>query len=194
MSARSRQRCPWVNDNPRMIAYHDTEWGAPLHDDRKLLEFLVLEGAQAGLSWETVLNKRAVYRKAFVNFNPRRVARFTSSDIRRLLNNAGIIRNRMKITSAINNAKCFLEVRKEFGSFDHYIWEFVKNRPVQHKIRTLKDYQPRDKISDAISKDLKERGFTFVGSTIMYAHMQATGMVNDHAVTCFRYRQVARLR
>jgi len=188
------KRCPWVNQNPLMVAYHDTEWGVPLHDDQKLFEFLVLEGAQAGLSWETVINKRATYKKAFKNFDPKKVANFTAGDSKKLLQNAGIIRNRMKIASAINNAKQFLKVRKEFGSFDKYIWAFINRRPIQHKIRSHKDYQARDEMSDKISQDLKERGFSFVGSTIMYAHMQATGMINDHAVHCFRYREVAKLR
>lgn len=188
------RRCPWVNENPRMIVYHDTEWGVPLHDDRKLFELLVLEGAQAGLSWATVLNKRPAYRKAFAGFDPQRVARYGRRDVRRLLGDAGIIRNRAKIESAINNAQRFLEVRQEFGSFDAYVWRFVNSRPIQHRIRMLRDYPARDQISDALSADLKRRGFTFVGSTIVYAHMQATGMVNDHAVTCFRYRQIARMR
>lgn len=193
-SASSMKRCPWVNQNLKMIQYHDEEWGVPLHDDKKLFEFLILEGAEAGLSWETVLNKREAYQKAFAKFDPTKVAKFGKGDIQRLLKDAGIIRNRAKITSAIENAKRFLEIQKEFGSFDAYIWQFVKGKPIQHKIQTLKDYRARDETSDAISKDMKKRGFSFVGTTIMYAHMQATGMVNDHAVFCFRHHEIAKLR
>ncbi|MBI4134869.1 MAG: DNA-3-methyladenine glycosylase I [Candidatus Sungbacteria bacterium] len=192
-SARTLKRCPWVNQNPKMIKYHDTEWGVPLHDDRKLFEFLILEGAQAGLSWETVLNKREAYQKAFARFNPQKVAKFGKNDIQRLLKDAGIIRNRAKIISAINNAKCFLKVQKEFGSFNTYLWQFMNGRPVQHAIKTLRDYPSRDAISDAITKDMKQRGFSFVGTTIMYAHMQTTGMVNDHAAGCFRHKEITNL-
>lgn len=185
-------KCPWVNKNPKMIAYHDTEWGVPLHDDKKLFEFLVLEGAQAGLSWETVLNKRENYRKAFAGFDPKKVAKFGAKEVKKLLGNAGIIRNRAKIASAINNAKRFLEIQKEFGSFDKYIWKFVSGKTTVHKIRSLKDYLAKNEISDAISADMKKRGFSFVGSTIMYAHMQATGMVDDHVITCFRKKLLQR--
>lgn len=183
---KKKVRCPWVNQNPKMIEYHDTEWGVPLHDDRKLFEFLVLEGAQAGLSWETVLNKRENYRKAFAGFDPKKVAKYGAKEIKKLLGNAGIIRNKMKIAATINNAKRFLEIQREFGSFDEYIWKFVNGKPINHKIKSLNDYRAKDKISDAISLDMKKRGFSFVGSTIIYAHMQATGMVNDHMNTCFR--------
>ena len=185
-------RCPWPGDNPLMIEYHDREWGVPLHDDRKLFEFLILEGAQAGLSWTTILNKRENYRKAFNGFDPEKVARYTAKDIKRLLADAGIVRNRLKIEAAINNAQRFLDVREEFGSFDAYIWRFVDGKPIRHRFRKLSDLPATTMESDALSKDLKQRGFKFVGSTIVYAHMQATGMVNDHLATCFRYTEVAR--
>jgi DNA-3-methyladenine glycosylase I len=170
------------------IAYHDTEWGVPVHNDKKLFEFLILEGAQAGLSWDTVLRKREAYRKAFDNFDPAKVARYTEAKCAKLLENNGIIRNRLKIASAVSNAKAFLEVQKEFGSFDAYIWNFVRGKPIVNK-RKGGDVPATSEISDAISKDLRKRGFNFVGSTIMYAFMQATGMVNDHLVTCFRYKE-----
>ena len=173
-----------------MVEYHDKEWGVPLHDDQKLFEFLTLEGAQAGLSWETILNKRENYRKAFDNFNPNKIAKYTEKDVERLLKNAGIIRNNLKIRAAINNAQRFLEIQKEFGSFEKYIWSFTNHKTIKNKIRTFKDYQATSKESDAMAIDLKARGFKFVGSTICYAHMQATGMVNDHAVDCFRYKEV----
>ncbi len=184
------KRCPWPADDPLMIAYHDTEWGMPLHDDRKLYEFIVLDGAQAGLSWSTVLRKRENFREAFRGFDPKAVARFTPRDVQRLLKNAGIIRNRLKIESAIINARRFLEVRKEFGSFDAYIWQFTGGRTLQHRCRRLADIPATSRESDAMSKDMKKRGFTFVGSTICYAFMQAAGMVNDHLVECFRHREV----
>ncbi len=187
---KSVQRCPWPSDDPLMITYHDTEWGVPLHDDRKLFEFIVLDGAQAGLSWSTILRKRENFRKAFQGFDPTTVARFTERHVQRLLKNEGIIRNRLKIESAITNARMFLEVRKEFGSFDAYIWQFVGNKTVQHRCRSLSDIPATSKESDAMSKDLKKRGFKFVGSTICYAFMQAAGMVNDHIIDCFRYREV----
>ena len=173
-----------------MIAYHDTEWGVPLHDDRGLFEFLVLEGMQAGLSWATILRKRENFRKAFSGFDARRVAGYGAKDVQRLLEDPGIIRNRLKIEAAINNARRFLEVQKEFGSFDRYIWGFVEGKPIRNRFRTLSELPSRTPLSDRISKDLKSRGFKFTGSTIVYAHMQATGMVNDHMVHCFRYRQV----
>jgi len=173
-----------------MIAYHDTEWGVPLHDDRGLFEFLVLEGMQAGLSWATILRKRENFRKAFSGFDARRVAVYGAKDVQRLLEDPGIIRNRLKIEAAINNARRFLEVQKEFGSFDRYIWGFVEGKPIRNRFRTLSELPARTPLSDRISKDLKSRGFKFTGSTIVYAHMQATGMVNDHMVHCFRYRQV----
>ena len=185
-------RCPWPGDNPLMIEYHDREWGVPLHDDRKLFEFLILEGAQAGLSWTTILNKRENYRKAFNGFDPEKVARYTAKDIKRLLADAGIVRNRLKIEAAINNAQRFLHAQEEFGSFDAYIWRFVDGKPIRHRFRKLSDLPATTIESDALSKDLKQRGFKFVGSTIVYAHMQATGMVNDHLATCFRYTEVAR--
>ncbi|GAB4320881.1 MAG: DNA-3-methyladenine glycosylase I [Candidatus Zixiibacteriota bacterium] len=181
------KRCDWANSSPLMQQYHDTEWGVPLHDDTRWFEALVLDGAQAGLSWATILNRREHYRKAFRNFDVRKVARFTDRDVQRLLNDQGIIRNRLKVNSAVNNARCFLNVQKEFGSFDSYIWRFVNNTPIVNKRRTMKDIPATSKESEALSKDLKQRGFTFVGPTIIYALMQATGMVNDHIVSCFRY-------
>jgi DNA-3-methyladenine glycosylase I len=193
-AAPARRRC-WGDDaGPLMRDYHDREWGTPLHDDRGIFEFLVLEGMQAGLSWKIVLDKRENFRRAFRDFDPARVAGFTARDVRRLLGDRGIIRNRLKILGAINNAKRFLEVRREFGTFDRYIWGFVGGRPRPSGLRSLAEMPARTPLSDAISKDLKARGFKFVGSTVVYSHMQATGMVNDHLVTCFRYRELARLR
>jgi DNA-3-methyladenine glycosylase I len=188
---KSIKRCPWPSDDPLMIAYHDREWGVPLHDDGKLFEFIVLDGAQAGLSWSTVLKKRENYRKAFQEFDPAVVARYKEKDVQRLLKNGGIIRNRLKIESAVTNAKVFLDIQKEFGSFDAYIWQFVNNKPIQHKFRRLGEIPATTDESDAMSRDLKKRGFKFVGSTICYAFMQAAGMVNDHLVECFRYRECA---
>ena len=182
-------RCPWATDE-LYIRYHDTEWGVPLHDDRRLFEFLVLEGVQAGLSWHIVLKKRENYRAAFDQFNPEKVARYSDAKIAKLMNNAGIIRNRLKIQSAIQNAKVFLKVQEEFGSFDAYIWRFVDGRPKINFWKTLKQIPARTPVSDDMSKDLRQRGFNFVGSTICYAHMQATGMVNDHLVACFRHKQL----
>jgi DNA-3-methyladenine glycosylase I len=180
-------RCPWVDlSKPDYIAYHDKEWGVPVHDDRTLFEFLTLESAQAGLSWYTVLRKRENYRKAFDNFDPKKVARYGDKKIQQLLGDAGIIRNRAKILAAIHNASRFLEVQKEFGSFDAYIWSFTGGKTIVGKPKTLKDYRATSPESDALSKDLRKRGFKFVGSTIIYAHMQATGMVNDHVMSCFR--------
>ncbi len=173
-----------------MIEYHDTEWGVPLHNDQKLFEFLILEGAQAGLSWRTVLYKREAYRKAFDNFDVHKVARYTDRQITRLMNDAGIIRNKLKIASAVTNAKAFLKVQKEFGTFDKYIWQFTGGKPINNRLKDIKHIQATSKESDATSKDLLARGFKFVGSTICYAHMQATGMVNDHLTTCFRHKQV----
>ena len=183
-------RCPWAIDD-RYIAYHDTEWGVPLHDDGELFEFLVLEGAQAGLSWRTVLNKRDNYRAAFDRFDPEKVARYGAAKVAGLLNNPGIIRNRLKIAAAIQNAKAFLKVQEELGSFDAYIWRFVEGKPKINHWKTLDELPARTTVSDALSKDLIRRGFKFVGSTICYAHMQATGMVNDHLVSCFRHRQLS---
>ena len=180
-------RCPWVDlTKPDYVAYHDREWGVPVHDDKLIFEFLTLEAAQAGLSWYTVLRKRDSYRKAFAGFDPDKVARYGKRQIDSLLRNTGIIRNKAKILAAINNAEKFVSVQEEFGNFDSYIWRFVDGRPIVHSIRALKDYPATSPESDALSKDLKQRGFKFVGSTICYAHMQATGMVNDHASRCFR--------
>lgn len=183
------RRCPWPG-NELAVKYHDEEWGVPLHDDRGLFEFLILEGAQAGLSWDTILRKRENYRMAFDNFDPVKVARYTDKKVAKLLENEGIIRNRLKIASAVSNAKAFLKVQKEFGSFDKYIWEFVDGKPIVNKWKQIGQVPATSPVSDVISKDLKKRGFNFVGSTIIYAHMQATGMVNDHLTTCFRYKQI----
>ena len=184
------KRCAWGANNPRMIQYHDAEWGVPVHDDRTLFEFLVLDGFQAGVSWSIVLNKRKNFRKAFHNFNPRRIAKYTDADVKRLLSDAGIIRNRLKIRAAISNAQCFLRVQKEFGSFDQYIWQFVGGKPIVHKFKPIKQIPATSKESDTMSRDLKARGFKFVGSTICYAFMQAAGLVNDHTTDCFRHKQV----
>jgi DNA-3-methyladenine glycosylase I len=187
----SKIRCSWANTE-LSIRYHDAEWGVPAHDDRVLFEFLILEGAQAGLSWNTILNKRDNYRKAFDRFDPKRVARYDAKKIQQLLKNEGIVRNRLKIVSTITNAKAFLDVQREFGSFDAYIWRFVGGKPRVNTRTALSQLPARTAESDAMSKDLKRRGFKFVGSTICYAFMQAVGMVNDHVVTCFRYRAVSR--
>jgi DNA-3-methyladenine glycosylase I len=193
MAKQEKQRCGWPGTvDQLMLDYHDLEWGVPVHDDCKQFEFLTLESAQAGLSWATVLRKRENYRRAFAQFNPEKVARFTATRIEKLLADPGIIRNRLKVTAAVTNARCYLVVQDEFGSFDKYIWGFVDGRPIQNRIRTMKDMPATSKESDALSKDLKQRGFKFVGSTIVYAHMQAVGMVNDHVVTCFRHKAVAR--
>ena len=189
-----KKRCAWSGDDPLMIAYHDQEWGVPLHDDRALFEFLVLEGAQAGLSWRTILRKRTAYQRAFDRFDPRKVARYDKRKVAALLADAGIVRNRAKVASAIKNARAFLEVQAEFGSFAAYQWRFVDGRPLQNRRRAIRDIPARSAQSDAMSADLKHRGFSFVGTTIIYAHMQAVGMVNDHLVDCFRHRQVAKLR
>lgn len=187
-------RCAWAEGNGAgYIAYHDTEWGVPVRDDRVQFEFLVLEGAQAGLSWSTVLNKREGYRKAFADFDPAKVARFTKSRVEKLLTNPAIVRNRLKVESTVTNAKAFLEVQAEFGSFSDYIWGFVDGKPIQNRRRRDGEIPATSPESDALSKDLRKRGFRFVGSTIVYAHMQATGMVNDHLVDCFRYKPCARL-
>ncbi len=188
-----KKRCAWSGTDPSYVAYHDEEWGVPVHDDRILFEFLILEGAQAGLSWSTILRKRDTYRRAFDRFDPRKVARYDERKVSALLTDAGIVRNRAKIESAIKNAKAFLEVQAEFGSFDAYQWRFVDGRPIQNRWRAIREVPARSAESDALSKDLKSRGFSFVGSTIMYAHMQAVGMVNDHLVDCFRQPQVAKL-
>ena len=184
-------RCPWgESTNPLYRTYHDEEWGVPVHDDRKLFEMLVLEGAQAGLSWSTILNKRENYRAAFDNFDPRRVAAYDDAKIAALLADPGIVRNRLKIHAAVRNARAFLAVQQEFGSFDAYIWRFVGGKPIKNAWRAMQDAPTRTLESDAMSKDLRRRGFVFVGSTICYAFMQAVGMVNDHVVDCFRYNQV----
>lgn len=184
-------RCPWVDLSKRdYIDYHDSEWAVPVHDDRRLFEFLILEGAQAGLSWYTVLRKREQYRLAFDHFDPVKVAQYEAPQVAALLGNPGIIRNRQKILAAIHNAQRFLEIQEAFGSFAAYMWQFVNGKPIVHEIRTLSDYQATSAESDAMSKDLRQRKFTFVGSTICYAHMQATGMVNDHIVDCFRRQEI----
>ncbi len=188
-------RCPWPgHSKPLYIEYHDTEWGVPVHDDQKHFEFLILEGAQAGLSWYTILSRRAGYRKAFKNFNPRRVAKMTDKELEGLLDFEGIIRNRLKVFAARKNARAFLEIQKEFGTFDKYIWSFVGGRPIVNRWKTVKQLPVTTPQSDALSKDLKKRGMSFVGSTIIYAHMQATGLVNDHLVTCFRHKVCAGMK
>ena len=181
------KRCPWCLGSPEYIAYHDREWGRPVHDDRVFFEFLILEGAQAGLSWSTILNKRDGYRAAFAGFDPVKVATFKSKDVARLIANPAIVRNRLKIESAITNAKAFLEVQREFGTFDRYVWSFVRGKPLLNRRRTMKTVPARTPESDALSKDLRKRGFRFVGTTIIYAFMQATGLVNDHLVACPRW-------
>jgi DNA-3-methyladenine glycosylase I len=186
------QRCGWSTSDPLYLEYHDKEWGTPVHDDRKLFEMLILEGAQAGLSWITILRKRENYRKAFDRFHAERIARYDQRKVRQLLSDDGIVRNRLKIEAAIANAKAFLAVQKEFGSFDRYIWQFVGGKPRVNRRRTLKQIPPETRESDAMSRDLKERGFRFVGSTICYAFMQAVGMVNDHITSCFRHRGLSR--
>ena len=186
-----KERCGWCLKNELYVDYHDQEWGTPLHDDQKLFEFLLLEGVQAGLSWLTVLRKRENYRLAYDGFDPEKVAAYDDVKLNELLQNAGIIRNRQKIAASVNNAKRFLEVQKEFGSFDRYIWSFVDFKPVVNHYEKLTDIPATSPISDKLSKDLKSRGFKFVGSTIIYAHMQATGMVNDHLVSCYRHAEVS---
>lgn len=186
-------RCGWAR-NPLAEAYHDAEWGVPIHDDRKIFEFIVLEGAQAGLSWDTILRKREAYRRAFDGFDPAKVARYGARKVAALLANPGIVRNRLKVESAVRNASAFLRVQEEWGSFDAYIWGFVDGRPIVNRWKALREIPARTSLSDAISKDLKKRGFSFVGSTIVYAHLQATGVVNDHVVSCFRWREVQRRR
>ena len=192
MTKKPPTRCGWANPaDALMLEYHDREWGVPVHDDRTHFEFLVLEGAQAGLSWAIVLRKREAYRRAFSGFDPHKVARYTEKRIQSLVADPGIVRNRMKIEAAVKNARAFLAVQEEFGSFDAYQWRFVDGVQRQNTWRSLKEIPPRTAESDALSKDLKKRGFNFVGSTIIYAHMQAVGMVNDHLVSCFRYREVS---
>ncbi len=183
-------RCEWCLNDPIYVRYHDKEWGVPVHDDQKLFEFLVLEGAQAGLSWLTILKRREGYKKAFANFDPEKVARFNKKKIEALIKNPAIIRNRAKIQAAVDNAKAFLKVQEEFGSFDTYSWQFVDGKRISNKWKRIEQIPATSKHSDAMSRDLKKRGFKFVGSTIIYAHMQAVGMVNDHLVNCFRYKEV----
>ena len=186
----SKQRCAWADTDPLYCAYHDREWGVPLHDDRALFEFLILEGAQAGLSWITILRKRDNYRAAFDNFDPARIARYGADKIESLLQDAGIVRNRLKVEATINNARKFLDVQEKFGSFDAFVWQFVGGKPRQNHWRGLAEIPASTPESDAMSKELKRRGFKFAGSTICYAHMQATGMVNDHTVDCFRHKEL----
>lgn len=189
---RRKRTCEWPSGNQRMVRYHDREWGVPLHNDRKLFEFMVLDAFQAGLSWAIVMKKRAGFERVFCGFDPKKIARFGAGDIRRLLKDKDIIRNRLKIMAAVENAKRFLAIKKEFGSFDKYIWQFVGGRPIVHQFRKLKELPAKTRESDAMSADLKKRGFKFVGSTICYAFMQAAGMVNDHLVHCFRRKDLAR--
>jgi len=184
------KRCDWCGDDPLYVAYHDEEWGVPVHDDRTLFEFLILEGAQAGLSWITILRKREHYRKVFYDFDPARVARIRKPRIEKLLEDPGIVRNRLKVESTVRNAKLFLDVQAEFGSFDEYIWQFIGGRQRKNNVAKMADLPAHTAESDAMSKDLKKRGFKFVGSTICYAFMQGVGMVNDHLTTCFRHRQI----
>ena len=188
-----KERCPWCLGFEEYIEYHDKEWGVPVHDDKTHFEFLILEGAQAGLSWSTILKKREGYQKAFADFDYKKVAQFTEEDIQRLMQDASIVRNQLKIRGTVTNAQKFMEVQKEFGSFNTYIWSFVNNKPIQNEIKSMKDVPATSPESDALSKDLKKRGFKFVGSTIIYAHMQACGLVNDHLVTCERYLPVKAL-
>ena len=187
-----KRRCPWSGDDPLYIAYHDTEWGVPSHDDQHLFEMLILEGAQAGLSWITILRKRESYRRAFVNWDVERIARFGKNDFARLMADAGIVRNRLKISAAMDSARAFLKVKAEFGSFHEYIWRFVGGEPVQNRRHVMREVPARSRESDAMSRDLKQRGFRFVGTTICYAYMQAIGMVNDHLTSCFRHAQLRR--
>lgn len=190
MCAKQQKRCSWAGSDPLYHAYHDEEWGVPVYDDKKLFEFLILEGAQAGLSWLTVLKKREHYCKVYDQFDPKKVAKYDAKKVKALLNDAGIIRNRLKVAASITNAQAFLKVQKEFGSFSEYMWNFVGGKPIKNKFRSMGDLPAKTDLSDQLSKDLKIRGFKFVGSTIMYAHMQAVGMVNDHLVDCFRYKEV----
>jgi DNA-3-methyladenine glycosylase I len=183
-------RCPWTSTNSLMIKYHDEEWGVPLHNDRKLFEFIILDAFQAGLSWNTIINKRKNFKKAFDNFDATKIAKYDKKKINELLNNAGIIRNKMKINATVQNAKVFLKVKKEFGTFDKYIWSFIQGKTIDNKLTDLKKMPVKSKESDEMSMDLKKRGFSFVGSTICYAFMQAAGMVNDHLIYCFRYKEV----
>ncbi len=191
--SKAPKRCGWPADDELMIAYHDTEWGVPVHDDRKHFEYLILDAFQAGLSWRTILHKRENFRKAFANFDYKKVAKFGDKEFERLMNDAGIVRNRLKILAAIQNARALLEVQKEFGSFDAYIWQFTKGKQLVNKFKSMSELPAKTAVSDAMSKDMLKRGFKFVGSTICYAYMQAAGMVNDHAVSCFRHKECAAL-
>ena len=191
---REKFRCPWCLKFAQYVEYHDEEWGVPVHDDLIHFEFLILEGAQAGLSWSTILKKRKGYRKAFAGFNPQIVAKFSEAKIEKLLQDPSIVRNRLKVKAAVNNAKRFLQIQKEFGSFDHYIWTFVNHKPIVNRCKTIEEMMPTTKESDALSKDLIHRGFKFVGSTVIYAHLQACGLVNDHLLACFRYKQTKSLK
>ena len=193
MSSKEKPRCAWGKASELSVAYHDTEWGVPLHDDQKWFEFIVLDGAQAGLSWETILRKRVRYREVFDNFDPQKVARYTQRKVDKLLADPGIVRNKLKVNSAIRNAKAFLKIQEEFGSFDLYIWDFVDGKPIQNAWKSMKTVPATTPLSDTVSQDLKARDFNFVGSTIVYAFLQSAGIVNDHVVTCFRYKQVRAL-
>jgi len=193
MKKEEKKSCPWPSNNPLMVKYHDEEWGVPLHDDKKLFEFIILDAFQAGLSWNTIINKRKNFRKAFDNFNANKIAKYDKKKIKELLNDEGIIRNKMKINATVQNAKAYLEIKKEFGSFDKYIWQFTKGKTIDNKLSDLKKMPVTSKESDEMSKDLKKRGFAFVGSTICYAFMQAAGMVNDHLTYCFRHKEVKKL-
>ncbi len=194
MLTKEKNRCSWCLKFDQYIRYHDEEWGVPVHDDLTHFEFLILEGAQAGLSWATILKKREGYRKVFADFDPEKVAKFTEKKLEKILLDPSIIRNRLKVYAAVNNAKRFLEIQKEFGSFDKYVWSFVNGKPILNRRRTLKDVPATTKESDTLSKDLIKRGFKFVGSTVIYAHMQATGLVNDHLEECFRYKETSKLK
>jgi DNA-3-methyladenine glycosylase I len=191
---KEKTRCGWAGEDPLYVAYHDSEWGVPIRDDRRLFEFLILEGFQAGLSWITILRKREAFRRAFSGFDPKKVARYGEREKKRLMNDAGIVRNRAKIAAAVTNARAFLAVQREHGSFSRYIWGFTGGKPIQSRVKSLAGIPAETKLSRALSEDLRARGFRFVGPTIVYAHMQATGMVNDHVSDCFRLREVARLK
>ena len=188
-----KQRCDWSTSNEVMMKYHDEEWGVPLHDDQKLFEFLVLEGFQAGLSWQIVLNKREAFRKAFDQFNPVKVAKYGDEKVNELLQNKDIIRNKMKIAATVNNANRFIEIQKKFESFDKYIWDFINYKPIVNSFEKMNEVPAKTPLSDKISADLKKRGFKFIGSTVIYAHMEATGMVNDHLTCCFRYEEINKM-
>ena len=194
MTNQKKNRCGWVGSDPLMRAYHDEEWGSPVHDDQGLFEMLILEGAQAGLSWSTILKRREGYRKAFMNFDVEKVARFSETDFERLIENKEIIRNKLKIRSAINNAQQFIKVQKEFDSFNNYIWSFVDNKPIHNQFKLLSEIPTSTPLSEQISKDLKKRGFNFIGPTICYALIQSIGMVNDHLISCYRYKEIKGLK